>query len=101
MTSQGEPISFELTADGAITDLMVTIRDSTRNEVLGLASVFRSDTEGAWCGTVSQSDITLTIQGRLHESGKAQGTLCVALECPSARRSPVEVSWSAQCLPLV
>jgi hypothetical protein len=94
-TSQGEPISFEL-AEDAITNVIATIRNSARSEVLAISAVFRADSKGAWSGTVAQSDITLKIDGHLREDGRADGTLHVAFDRSAARLSPVAVSWSAR-----
>ncbi len=98
-TSQGEPISFELAEDAAITNVIATIRNGTRSEVLAISAVFPADTDGAWGGTLSQSDLILEIQGHLREDGTAEGALYVAFDRSAARLSPVAVSWSARCSP--
>ncbi len=98
-TSQEEPISFELTENAAITNVIATIRNGTRSELLAISTVFPADANGAWGGTVSQSDVTLKIQGRLREDGTAKGTLRVAFDGSSSRLAPVAVSWSARCSP--
>ncbi len=98
-TSQGEPISFELTEHAAITDVIATIRIGTRSELLAIAAVFPTEPNGTWSGTVSQPDVTLMIRGHLREDGTAEGELHVAFDGPTLHPSPVLVSWSARCSP--
>ena len=101
-TSQGEPISFDLTEQDRVTNLLVTVSNHRRSEVFSITELFVVDGTGAWTGRVVGSDVTLRFRGRLETSGQASGSLHVtdAASAPDPVDPPgLAVSWLARPSP--
>jgi hypothetical protein len=102
ITSQGEPISYDLTEPGGVTNLIVTVSNHRRSELLSITEAFVVDASGAWVGLVVGSGVTLRFRGRFDTSGQASGSLHVtddAAAADPANAPGLAVSWSARALP--
>jgi hypothetical protein len=97
-TSQGEPITFDFTERKAVTNLVATLANGSRTEILTISAFFPVRRDGRWGGIVSAADVTLHVHGRLREDGNAEGTLHAQLNGigRASRSARLTLSWSAR-----
>lgn len=99
ITSQGESISFDLTQEDVVTNLIVTVSNHQRSDVFSITKPFPVDASGACAAVVAGSDVTLRFRARLEANGQASGSLHItdaATETNPANPPSRAVSWSAR-----
>jgi hypothetical protein len=69
-TSEGEPVSFDVTEDGDVTNVIAMLAGA----VISISQRFLVDGKGRWGGEVSGRGVSTQIRGQLSASG-AEGTL--------------------------
>jgi hypothetical protein len=102
-TSQGEPISFDVSDAGRVVTNIIVVVDvplqGGRNTTISISQTFPIDEAGRWGDVVHGAGVRVRIRGRA-TGPDAAGTLRVALEGTgqrsSKRHSAATVSWRAR-----
>jgi hypothetical protein len=90
-TSEGEPVSFDVTDEGDVTNVIASLDGA----VISISQRFSVDGEGRWGGRVSGRRVSTRIGGRLSPSG-AEGSLEAEIGHNGSSRKVGPVSWRAR-----
>jgi hypothetical protein len=90
-TSEGEPVSFDVTDDGDVTNVIASLEGA----VISISQRFTVDGEGWWGGRVSGRRVSTRIRGRLCRSG-AEGMLEADIGHNGLSHTVGPVSWRAR-----
>jgi hypothetical protein len=86
-TAQGEPVSFDVTADGDVTNVIASLSGA----VISISQRFSVDEQGRWGGDVAGRGVRAQIRGRLGPE-VAKGTV----EAELASHATGAISWRAR-----
>jgi hypothetical protein len=93
-TSEGEPVSFDVTRDGTVTNVIAALAGS----VISISHPFPVDGDGQWGGEVLGHGVRTRIRGQLGES-EADGTLEAELVNGRTHHLAGPISWRARRIP--
>jgi len=93
-TSDGGPVSFDVTEDGDVTNVIASLSGA----VISISQRFTVDAGGCWGGQVSGRGVSTRISGRLGPSG-ADGILEAELVNGGSRHLSGPISWRARRIP--
>lgn len=93
-TSEGEPVSFDVTADWTVTNVIAALAGS----VISISQPFPIDGDGQWGGEVLGKGVRTRIHGQLAES-EADGTVEAELVNGGTYHLAGPISWRARRIP--
>jgi hypothetical protein len=93
-TSAGDPISFDVTDEGDVTNIIASLLGSA----VSISLRYRVDEQGRWEGKACGEGIRARLRGRLNRA-EAVGTLEAELEVAGTHRTTGELAWRAHRLP--
>lgn len=93
-TSEGEPVSFDVTPGGAVTNVIAALAGS----VISISQLFPVDVDGRWGGEVLGKGVRTRIHGQLAAAG-AQGTLEAELVNGETHHLAGPIAWRARRIP--
>ncbi|HEU0303554.1 MAG TPA: hypothetical protein VFR32_03145 [Gaiellaceae bacterium] len=90
-TSKGEPVSFDVTEGGDVTNVIASLDGA----VISISQRFKVDGWGRWGGEVSGRGVNTRVRGRLRRS-EAHGTLEAELVNGRTHHLAGPISWRAR-----
>ena len=93
-TSEGEPVSFDVTRDGTVTNVIAALAGS----IISISQPFPVDGAGHWGGEVVGHGVRTRIRGQLGES-EADGTVEAELVNGHTHHLAGPISWTARRIP--
>jgi hypothetical protein len=93
-TSAGDPISFDVTDEGDVTNIIASLLGSA----VSISLRYRIDEQGRWEGKACGDGIRARLHGRL-DRAEAVGTLEAELDVAGTHRTTGELRWRARRLP--
>ena len=90
-TADGEPVSFDVTGDGNVTNVIAGLAGS----VISISQRFPVDGDGGWGGEVVGKGVRTRIRGRL-AAAEADGTLEAELVNGRTHHLAGPISWHAR-----
>ena len=93
-TSEGEPVSFDVTGDGKVANVIAALAGS----VISISQPFPVDGDGRWGGEVLGKGVRTRIHGQL-ASAVAEGTLEAEIVNGATHHLAGPIAWHARRIP--
>lgn len=94
-TADGDPLSFDLTEAGEVTNVIASLGGAS----LAISKRYPVDRSGRWGGSATGRGIDACISGRVGRSSAA-GMVRAELTVAGSRRAAGPVRWQAQRVPV-